>query len=128
LTTGRLRSDARYGNNGAFIVPGPEMQKLFCIASDYEAWEHVSISLVSKKRIPTWTEMCHVKDLFWQEEETVIQYHPPKSEYVNCHPATLHLWRPIGMEIVRPPHTLVGPKDASETLALTKQLHKLHPR
>ena len=55
-------------------------------------WEHVSISLLAR-RLPTWEEMCYIKDLFWDEEEEVIQLHPKKSEYVNYVEA-LHLWRP----------------------------------
>ena len=55
--------------------------------------------------------MCHVKDLFWQDEEVVIQYHPRKSEYVNNHPFVLHLWKPIYQGIIpTPPALLVGIK------------------
>src|SRR3954463_6943988 len=83
ISTGRFGSDARCGNNGAFVVPGPERHKLFCIVSDQDGWEHVSISLHNKARLPVWTEMCFVKDLFWDEDEVVIQYHPAKADYVN---------------------------------------------
>jgi hypothetical protein len=38
--------------------------------------------------------MCHVKELFFDADECVMQLHPPKSEYVNCHQYCLHLWRP----------------------------------
>jgi hypothetical protein len=54
--------------------------------------------------------MCWVKNLFWEEHEMCVQYHPPKSEYVNCHPHVLHLWKPINMTIPLPPSLLVGPK------------------
>lgn len=54
--------------------------------------------------------MHYIKTLFWDKEDTVIQYHPPQSQYVNCHPFTLHLWRPIGLTIPVPPSILVGPK------------------
>lgn len=103
---------------GAFFVPmGKSL--LRCIADDGQdgaavgneaGWEHVSISVVDHKgvRTPTWPEMCFVKDLFWDEEETVVQYHPPKSEYVNQHPHALHLWRPLLATLPRPPSILVG--------------------
>lgn len=76
-----------------------------CKASDW--WEHVSVSL--EDRIPTWVEMCRVKDLFWMETECVVQFHPPKSDYVNIHPNVLHLWRPTRMRdrIRLPPKGLV---------------------
>ena len=53
--------------------------------------------------------MCFVKDLFWDETETVIQFHPPRSEYVNNHNFCLHLWRhKEGHRL--PPSILVGLK------------------
>lgn len=80
---------------------------------DVTGWEHVSISVQDHKghlRTPVWSEMCHVKNLFWDDEESVIQFHPPRSEYVNHHPHTLHLWRPLGFVVPTPPSDLVGPK------------------
>jgi hypothetical protein len=52
--------------------------------------------------------MSHVKDMFWDTEETVVQYHPPESEYVNTHPYVLHLWRQTDAELPRPPAIMVG--------------------
>src|SRR3989442_8405830 len=52
-------------------------------------WEHVSVHafdpVFQKQRIPTWKEMCFVKSQFWNEDETVVEYHPAKSSYVNIH-------------------------------------------
>lgn len=58
-----------------------------------DGWEHVSIELYAR-RLPTWEEMCFIKDIFWEDEENVVQIHPKKSEYVNMTEA-LHLWRPV---------------------------------
>ncbi len=55
----------------AFYVPF-ESTVLMCIASDGEGWEHVSIT-IRGNRCPNWKEMCFIKDLFWGEEDTVIQ-------------------------------------------------------
>jgi hypothetical protein len=109
---GSLSSD---GANGAFFIMGPNGRWLRIIASDgadpvAEGWEHVSVSREDMKFCPSWVEMCFVKDLFWDEEETVIQFHPPRSEYVNHHPTTLHLWRSRTNAIATPPAILVGPK------------------
>ena len=71
-------------------------------------WEHVSVSLPN--RPPTWDEMCLIKNLFWQEDETVVQFHPAKEDYVNHHPHCLHLWRPLRRPLPRPPTILIGPK------------------
>ena len=103
----RLRqySDESDGNNGVFLVPF-ETVGLRIIASDGVGWEHVSVSLPN--RCPNWREMCFVKGLFWDDEETVMQLHPPRSTYVNNHPHCLHLWRPTEVQIPLPPTDTVG--------------------
>jgi hypothetical protein len=95
---------------GIFMVPGRDAQgrRLKIIASAGLGWEHVSVTLPDwGPKTPSWAEMCFVKDLFWCEDETVIQFHPGKSDYVNIHPGCLHLWRPINVEIQLPPTYLV---------------------
>ena len=106
-----LHSDQSDGNNGLFIIPqgGFYFQ---CIASNGMGWEHVSITLRFKKstnfNCPSWEEMCYIKLIFWDDEDVVMQLHPKKSEYVNNHPYTLHLWRPIDQEIPTPLSIMVG--------------------
>lgn len=109
---------------GCIVFPGPTGREVWCQFSNGEGWEHVSVSIVRLKpdyhqskrgvavktgKLPNWREMCAVKDLFWDPEDCVVQYHPPHSEYVNCW-EVLHLWRPIEGEIPRPPGFLVGPR------------------
>jgi hypothetical protein len=109
LRHGQYRSDSRDGPNGAFRVWGPKGTALTMIASagdDEYPWEHVSISTSS--RVPNWDEMCWIKDQFWEPHECVVQYHPPKSDYVNNHPNVLHLWRPLDQPLPMPPSILVG--------------------
>lgn len=97
--------------HGIFRVNSKSAPKtvLLCIAANGLGWEHVSISARHNKkvRIPTWEEMCQIKDLFWDDEDVVVQYHPKKSEYVSNAPV-LHLWRPAGVNIPTPPPELVG--------------------
>jgi hypothetical protein len=104
ITQGRLQSDSTYGNNGAFNIE----DKFFCVASDGDNWEHVSVSLMKEKRCPTWEEMCYIKSLFWSEDDCVIQYHPSKENYVNVHNYCLHLWKPISGSIPTPPSYMIG--------------------
>jgi len=88
------------GANFGYFVSG----KLRIISSGSDAdsgWEHVSISC--EARIPGWEEMNRIKNLFWKDDETVVQFHPKKSKYVNHHPYTLHLWRKIGHDHELPP-------------------------
>lgn len=102
---GPLKSDTSFGNNGAFAIRCPvSKRKLNVVISDQGSWEHVSVSVANAPNsIPTWDEMCFIKDQFWQAEECVIQFHPPKSVYKNIHSGTLHLWRPLEQVIMLPP-------------------------
>lgn len=67
--------------------------RMLIIASIDGEWEHVSVSCDS--RTPTWKEMCLVKELFWDNNDTVVQIHPPGEQYVNAHEHCLHLWRKV---------------------------------
>lgn len=104
------------GNNGLFVVPSCEDRRpLSVIASAAgEGWDHVSVS--RGDRIPTWREMEQVKRLFFLPTETVMQLHPPESEYISGRALggrslnVLHLWRPLAFDIPLPPPDLVGPK------------------
>jgi hypothetical protein len=102
-------SNDSHGNNGLFIVKLARGQTVRVIATDGGEWEHVSVS--REDRCPTWAEMCAVKALFWDDEDCVVQYHPPTSEHVNNHPFCLHLWRPIGVTMPMPPSIFVGIKE-----------------
>ena len=111
IKEGAAGSDDSIGNAGAFLVPLKHGQQVYVIASDCMGWEHVSVS--RRDRCPTWDEMCQIKDLFWGAEDCVVQYHPPRSEYVNIHPNCLHLWRKIGYDFPMPDSILVGIKEAA---------------
>lgn len=111
---------------GQFVIPLGGDTYFFVVCSDGSDWhkffpppafEHVSVTLSHRgaclERTPTWEEMSAIKDLFFEPEECVIQYHPPKSQHVNCHPWCLHIWRPVGVEIPIPPMLAVGPAAAN---------------
>ena len=100
---GRSPKGANYG----YFMVRVDGTLLHVIADDGAEtdWEHVSVSLPG--RCPTWGEMCRVKDLFWGPDETVIQFHPRKTSYVNTHPFCLHLWRKRGSCYELPPGILI---------------------
>jgi hypothetical protein len=116
-----MGSTSADGNNGAFTLPSVEPGwTLYLICSDGgdpecpegHGWEHVSVSVRDARnrlRLPTWKEMCQVKELCWDAEDCVVQYHPKRSAYVNHHPTVLHLWRWTAGEFPQPPSILVGP-------------------
>lgn len=62
-------------------------------------YEHVSVSPKHKFKIPTWNDMCVLKDMFFNDDEEAYQIHPKKSEYVNVVDNCLHLWKPNGHEL-----------------------------
>lgn len=125
---GRVRAGAyrtaRGDRMGAFALKAPSGDYLTALVSDGSDWaahglpgpafEHVSVSVRpaggQPGRCPTWDEMCWVKGLFWGPDECVLQYHPPAAVYVNMHPHTLHLWKPVGVEVLLPPSICVGVK------------------
>ena len=47
------------------------------IWSNGAGWEHCSISPYAKRIIPSWSDMCQLKDVFFNDDESVIQIHPP---------------------------------------------------
>jgi len=105
------------GNNGGFLIPHYRIDgyQFYCQASDGYGWEHLSITVRKKgkpaDRTPTWAEMCWLKDLFWGNEDCVMQLHPSESQHISTHNFCLHLWRPIGQPIPQPPSIMVGSKD-----------------
>lgn len=124
VTSGPLASTIKDGMNGLFMFVRNDYL-LRCIVSDGsdwkaktligkplagKPWEHVSVSLAN--RCPTWDEMNFVKEMFWSDDECVVQYHPPKSEYINIMPYCLHLWKAVGVKIPMPPSMCVGPSKA----------------
>lgn len=107
-------SDSTYGFNGLFRIPH-NGNVVRCLCSDQMDWQHVSVSVEGEvKRSPRWEIMCYVKSLFWEDEDWVVQFHPARSQYVNCHPACLHLWRYTGKDFTQPvpPFYMVGPKSS----------------
>lgn len=96
--------DSPSGSNaGYFVVPvlGVRVHVISSGTDVENGWEHVSVS--HPKRCPTWNEMQQIKELFWTDHETVVQFHPKKSAYINRMEFCLHMWRPLGKEVVLPP-------------------------
>ena len=100
-------SSAIDGNNGKFLFLHGGM-KMCVIASDGLGWDHVSVSYAH--RCPTWEEMTKIKDLFWNEDEAVFQFHPAKEHHRDYHKYCLHLWKPQDQEIPMPLPIMVAPE------------------
>lgn len=89
------------GNNFIYaLVKLPDCGTCTLLAGNNEdGMEHVSVSPRKKFRIPSWDDMCVLKDICWNDEEEVYQIMPKKSQYVNIVENCLHLWKPIGKEL-----------------------------
>jgi len=111
IRNGPIGTDESHGCNGAFMMPINGTAMAHIIASDGGGWQHVSISITSDRgRCPTWDEMAFIARMFWDDDDVLVQYRPAKRDYVNCHPYTLHWWRPMNESVPTPPSIFVGPK------------------
>lgn len=113
IKKGLMASTEEDGMKGAYFIrfhcssPGMWFYQVICGIG--LGWEHVSVCIRQELKgntfykTPSWDQMCYIKDLFWEENETVLQFHPKKSDYVNHHPNILHLWKRIGTDHDLPP-------------------------
>ena len=102
-----LVSKGFLGDNtcGLFAIPSPIKDRVLMVrASSDEGWDHVSVSVLrrSHKVAPVWPEMKWVKELFMGKDTWAVQYHPPENQNVS-YAEVLHLWHPLGLDILTPP-------------------------
>ena len=95
------------------------------IWSNGGGWEHVSVAPYKRSHTPTWDEMCRLKDMFFHDDEVVVQFHPAKSEYVNNMPNCLHLWRPLNEVMPTPPSIMVGVRKGQSAADIRKEIEAL---
>lgn len=89
-------------------------------------WEHVSVSPYAKRITPSWDDMCHIKDIFWKDDEVAIQIHPQKDKYVNNMPNCLHLWSCTYKPMILPPSCLVGIREGQTREELTREIREAY--
>lgn len=78
-------------NCGAFAIEQVGKPPLLIVVGNGYGWDHVSIS--TRTRCPDYAEMCLAKDLFFRDDECVMQLAVPAAEHVNMHEHCLHWWR-----------------------------------
>lgn len=104
LKAPRLKA-VELGDDGGIFKWRHNGKNFTIVASFGGGWDHVSVD--ASGLIPSWEDMAAIKDMFFEPEETVIEYHPAKSQYVNLAQDTLHLWRPQDEQIPVPPIWMV---------------------
>ena len=114
---------AKDGINGEIVM---RAWKGTFVASTGGGWEHVSVAPFKRSYTPTWDDMCAIKDIFFKDDEAVIQIHPPKAEYVNNVPNCLHLWRCTYKEMVLPPSVFVGVKQGQTMKDVIKDIKEAY--
>ena len=89
---GRFRFDSGHpGQGGRYISPA---RQVVIVSTNREAdgkrWLHVSTPF--QDRLPTYEELCEVKNIFVGPDAKAVQVFPPEAEHCNVHPYCLHLW------------------------------------
>lgn len=95
------------------------------IWSNGGGWEHISVCPFKRNYIPSWDDMCAIKDIFFYDDEWAVQFHPAKTEYVNNMPNCLHLWKPTKEKMPIPPSILTGIKDGQTKADVIKAIKEL---
>jgi hypothetical protein len=96
------------------------------VASFGGGWDHISVSPLRKDKIPSWDMMCKVKEIFFEDNEAVIQIHPPKDEYVNNMPNCFHLWRANDKDMILPPSFMVGYRKGQTAKELEEEIDRYY--
>ena len=83
-------------NARAFICDVWDGQLKLLVGCSKEIGWHMSISHVGKngkptRRLPYWEEIRDARYEFIPDEFHMVMILPPKKEYVNLHPTTMHL-------------------------------------
>lgn len=102
-----MESLEKYANNTigksniskSFLIPLNDNKKAFVIASeDFVGWDHVSAHIISVEsgslnRTPNNEEMQFLRNIFFEDEDVVVEFHPAKKDYINNYSYALHMWK-----------------------------------
>lgn len=83
----------RHAIDGLILWHKPSLLSVILSGSreeDGKRWLHLSVA--HRQRIPAWSELKLVKDLFLGPHLWAIQVLPTADKYVNINPRVLHLW------------------------------------
>ena len=113
--------DLQIGNDGFRGYMTVDGINMTFVASWDCGWDHVSVAPLKSNKMPTWDQMCKVKEIFFRDDEAVIQIHPPKDQYVNNKSNCLHLWRSNDKKMLLPPSFMVGLRKGQSLTDVTEE-------
>ena len=125
ISNKRLNVQLISTDGGSGII-GMPLWRGSVIWSTGAGWDHVSVMPQRKGVMPSWDDMCKIKDIFFEPDEVAIQIHPAQSEYVNNVPNCLHLWRCSYKDMVLPPACLVGVKKGQTAADLMQEIEQAY--
>lgn len=121
LSNGKLQINTKFNDGNGMIqircyYHDPVTQKRYWVKfTRAQGWEHVAVSPQPQRgKVPEWDVMCKIKEIFWDDEECCIEFHPRKSQYINNNETCLHIWKPIGIELPEPDTLLIGFKGMTD--------------
>lgn len=88
-------------------------------------WDHISVAPYKRHITPSWEDMCMIKNMFFNEDEVAVQFHPAKGDYVNMVPNCLHIWKMQAEGFPVPDSLMVGLKPGQSLRDVIEYRHVL---
>ena len=95
---------------GAFCALTPGGLKIIATVDEIDGREWLHASVSRKSRVPTYDDLCIVKQALVGPDAVAYQMFPKKTEHVSNHDFCLHLWAPRGFD---PFPDVLGERSAS---------------
>ena len=89
-------------------------------------WYHASVAPYKRRIMPSYEDMCQLKNIFWTEDEDVIHIYPKKINYVNNIENCLHLWSCKYTSMILPPSCFVGYREGQTRTEFEKEVREAY--
>lgn len=114
-------------HSGSFLYPMENDKNAFIISTkDRRGWNHVSIHLQNDlgeciTKVPSHEDMQVIRNLFFNSEDLVQEFHPEKKDYINNHSYTLHLWESTEEKVEKPNSNILSKNTPSRIIHTPNQ-------
>lgn len=89
-------------------------------------WYHASISPYKKRIMPSYDDMCQLKEIFWRDDEDAIHVYPRKENHVNNVENCLHLWSCKYAPMLLPPSCFIGYRKGQTNAEFEKEVREAY--